>query len=141
MKLKNLCQKNILIIQGPHMPLISHIFKPNPNKITINLINKTLKAVAKKLNCKVKIIQTSHEGKAVESIQKNRKKTDGIIIFPGPWQETGYSLNSTLAILKIPFITILVNEKKKVLNGIKNIDNKDVLLSCKLAIETINQLQ
>ena len=122
------------------MPLISHMLKPNPDKITINVINKTLKTTAKKFNCKVKILQTPHEGLAVRTIQKNRKKVNGIIIFPGPWQQTGHSINNTLNILKIPFVTILINEKKEILNGIKNIQNRNTILSCKQAIESISQL-
>lgn len=122
------------------MPLISHILAPNPQRITIHKINKTIKQAAKKIGCRVKIIQTASEGRAVQEIQKMRKRAAGIIIFPGPWQKSGYSIQETLNIIKTPFITVEILESPKVIKGHKSIRTDNIIVSINKAIEEINKL-
>ena len=72
--------KTTLIIYGPNLNLISIKFLKGKNKnITIDKINNQIRKAANKNHGRVKIIQTNEEGKAINFIQKHRKKIDGII--------------------------------------------------------------
>ena len=128
-------QKNkILVIHGPNMNLIGHRNKRNKSKITLDKINRCLRNEANKLNQELKIIQTNEEGKAATILQRQRNKIHGILLFPGPWQQSGYVLKDTLEILSIPFITISMGEESDVLQGIDNILEEDIYKACEIAL-------
>jgi len=128
-------QKNtILVIHGPNMNLIGHRNKRNKSKITLDKINRCLRNEANKLNQELKIIQTNEEGKAATILQRQRNKIHGILLFPGPWQQSGYVLKDTLEILSIPFITISLGEESDVLQGIDNILEEDIYKACEIAL-------
>ena len=133
---KNL--KTTLIIYGPNLNLISIKFLKGKNKnITIDKINNQIRKTVNKNNNRVKIIQTNEEGKAINFIQKHRKKTDGIILYPGIWQSNGYGLKELLHILQTPFITISSGEKIKLLSGIKNFPGQEIIKETKEAINLL----
>tara|TARA_B100000945_G_scaffold307737_1_gene296564 strand:- start:1528 stop:1947 length:420 start_codon:yes stop_codon:yes gene_type:complete len=133
---KNL--KTTLIIYGPNLNLISIKFLKGKNKnITIDKINNQIRKTVNKNNNRVKIIQTNEEGKAINFIQKHRKKTDGIILYPGIWQSNGYGLKELLHILQTPFITISSGEKIKLLSGIKNFPGQEIIKETKEALNLL----
>ena len=80
--------------------------------LTLGKINSKLKAVAKKKNICLSIIQTHSEIKAVSYLHKNRKKYDHIIISPGIWDKNGYLILETLSLIKIPFSIVSSGENK-----------------------------
>ena len=128
-------QKNkILVIHGPNMNLIGHRYKRNKSRITLDKINRCLRNEANKLNQELKIIQTNEEGKAATILQRQRNKIHGILLFPGPWQQSGYVLKDTLELLSIPFITISLGEETDVLQGTDNILEEDIYKACEMAL-------
>lgn len=137
---KNEPIKRILIIHGPNMNLISLRTTDEKYKITLDKINKILRKEAQKQQHQLKILQTNDESAALSVIQKQRKKILGIIIFPGPWQKSAYALKDTLDLIQIPYITISTGENPDILKGILNIQEKDLLKGCKLAIEKLTKL-
>jgi len=127
-------KKTILIIHGPNMNLLGHRrIEANPN-ITLNKLNKNLRRVAEKLEVKLKIFQTHDESKAVTIVQRQRNKTCGLILFPGPWQKSAYTLQETLELLSIPFVTITLGENAEVLKGLNNINEQDLYKASELAL-------
>ena len=128
-------QKNkILVIHGPNMNLLGHRNKRNKSRITLDKINRCLRNEANKLKQEIKIIQTNEEGKAATILQRQRNKIHGILLFPGPWQQSGYVLKDTLEILSIPFITISLGEELDVLQGIDNILEEDIYKAGEIAL-------
>tara|TARA_Y100000588_G_C14142378_1_gene876675 strand:+ start:612 stop:1034 length:423 start_codon:yes stop_codon:yes gene_type:complete len=133
-------QKNILIIHGPNMNLLGHrAIEANPN-ITLDKLNKNLRKVAKKYDLKLKIFQTQDEAKATTIVQRQRNSINGIIIYPGPWQKSAYTLKDTLDLLSIPFITISLGEKSEILEGIQNIMEKDLFKASEVALKFLADL-
>ena len=127
----------ILIIHGPNMNLIGHRPIAIKNRLTIDKINKCLRKEAGSAGRSLRVIQTNNEAQATTNIQKLRKKISGIIIFPGPWQKSAHAIKDTLEILQIPFVTISTGEKANLLRGISNIQNKDLLTGCQIAVERL----
>ena len=130
--------KFVLIIHGPNMNLVSLKPTAGENRITLDKINQHLRKEAQKLKQQLKIIQTNNESIAVTILQRKRNKISGSIIFPGPWQQSGFVLKDTLELLKIPFITISTGEDVTLLQGIDNIEG-DILKACKTAIQQLKQ--
>ena len=128
--------KKILIIQGPNMNLLGYRFKDTKTKITLDKLNVHLRKTAKKFKLELIIIQTNDESKATTAIQRQRNKICSILLFPGPWQQSGFVLKDTLELLKIPYITISLGEDVTLLKGIDNIEG-DILKACETAIERL----
>ena len=129
--------KKILIIQGPNMNLLGYRFKDI--KITLDKLNIHIRKTAKKFKFKLIIIQTNDESKAVTVLQRQRNKICSALIFPGPWQQSGFVLKDTLELLKIPYITISSGEDVTLLKGTDNIGG-DILKACETALEQLTQL-
>ena len=130
--------KKILIIQGPNMNLLGHRFKDTKTKITLDKLNAHLRKTAKKHKIKLIILQTNEESKATKTLQRQRNKICSTLLFPGPWQQSGFVLKDTLELLKIPYITISLGEDITLLKGIDNIKG-NILKACEKAIERLTQ--
>ena len=133
----------LLIIHGPNLNLLGLWSSKKGESVTLDKLNKHIRCYIRNKNINVKIIQTNKEDKAVSYIQKNRKKIDGLIITPGPWQQSGYIICDLLDLLQIPFITISYkkNEKINLLNGIENLNNEDIYSSFTNAIDKMLEIQ
>ena len=129
--------KKILIIQGPNMNLLGYRFKKI--KITPDKLNACLRKEAKKFEFKLIIFQTNDESRAATVLQQYRNKIFCILLFPGPWQQSGHVLKDTLELLKIPYITISSGEDTVLLKGLDNIKG-DILVACEIAIKRLSQL-
>ena len=136
--IKDIKQK-ILVIHGPNMNLLGLRKIGNRKNITLDKLNKHLRQTAKAIGLSVTIIQTNDESKAVNHLQNQRKKIKGILIFPGPWQKSGYVIKHTLEILSTPCITISIGEKVGVFKGIKNIEEADVYKSIEKALAGLTE--
>ena len=130
--------KKILIIQGPNMNLLGYRFKDTKTKITLDKLNAHLRKTAKKYKIKLIILQTNEESKATTTLQRQRNKICSTLLFPGPWQQSGFVLKDTIELLKIPYITISLGEDVTLLRGIDNIEG-DILQACETAIKQLAQ--
>ena len=113
----------------------------NKQTMTLDKINRHIKKYIKNKDIQLKKIQTNSESKAISYIQNNRKKIDAIIIVPGPWQYSAYSLADLLELIGIPFITIAFKIKDyiKLLNGFENLIDDDLTRAFENAINMIEK--
>tara|TARA_Y100000590_G_scaffold299453_2_gene337630 strand:- start:329 stop:739 length:411 start_codon:yes stop_codon:yes gene_type:complete len=127
----------ILVIHGPNLNLLGLWSSKRGKTVTLDKVNRHIRKYIRNKNVLVKIMQTHSENKAISYIQNNRKKFDGIIIVPGPWQYNAYSLAELLDMIKIPFLTIIYKEKDyvKLLNGKDNITNENLYIAFEQAID------
>ncbi len=130
----------ILVIHGPNMNLLGLRTRGDGGRITLDKLNRHLRKIARKTELSLTIIQTNDEGRAVNHLQRQRKKTNGILLFPGPWQKSGYVIKETLEILSIPCITVSQREKKDILNGIKNFEEANIYKSSEKALKRLAEL-
>ena len=113
----------------------------NKQTMTLDKVNRHIKKYIKNKDIQLKKIQTNSESKAISYIQNNRKKIDAIIIVPGPWQYSAYSLADLLELIGIPFITIAFKIKDyiKLLNGFENLIDDDLTRAFENAINMIGK--
>ena len=133
-------KQNILIIYGPNMNLLGLRKVGDRVGITLDKLNRHLREAANERGLSITIFQTNDESRAVNQLQRQRKKIKGILMFPGPWQQSGYVIRDTLEILSIPYITISLEEKVNVLKGVMNIEGKDIYKSIENALATLEEL-
>ncbi len=124
----------ILVIHGPNMNLLGFRKKEKRGRITLDKLNRHLRKFATKTELSLIIFQTNDESRAVNYLQKQRKKIKGILLFPGPWQKSGHVIKDTLEILSIPCITVSLGEKTDILKGMKNIEEVDIYKSSEKAL-------
>ena len=117
---KDYTHKKVLIIQGPNMNLLGYRLKETKTRLTLDKLNAHLRKTAKEIELELIIVQTNDESRAVAELQKLRNKIYSVLLYPGPWQQSGYVIKDTLDILSIPCITVSVGEKEGILKGIKN---------------------
>ena len=127
----------ILILHGPNLNLLGLWSSKRNKNLTLDKLNRHIRKFIRDKNINVKIMQTHYEAKAISYIQNNRKKIDGIIMVPGPWQYNAYALSELLELAELPFVTITYKEKDyvKLLNGNDNITNEDLCEAFEQAIE------
>ena len=82
--------------------------------LTLDKVNRSIRAEAKNNNLNVSIMQSHNEAKVVSYIQKNRTKLNHIIIAPGPWSKSGFVLKDILDIIGVPFSIILDNDDETI---------------------------
>ena len=124
----------ILVIHGPNMNLLGLRTKGGGGRITLDKLNRHLRKIARKTGLSLTIIQTNDESRAVNHLQGQRKKIKGILLFPGPWQQSGYVIKDTLEILSTPCIIISIGEKVSILKEMKNIRGADTYKSSEKAL-------
>ena len=130
----------ILVIHGPNMNLLGLRQKRDGRRITLDKLNRHLRKIARETELSLTIFQTNDESRAVKHIQNQRKKIKGILLFPGPWQQSGHVIKDTMEILSIPYITVSIGEKAVVLKGIKNLDKADIYKSSEDALKYLAKL-
>ena len=135
-----IARQKILVIHGPNMNLLGLRTKGDGSRITLDKLNRHLRKTARKMGLSLTIIQTNDESRAVNHLQGQRKNIKGILLFPGPWQKSGYVIKETLEILSAPCITVSQGEKKDVLKGIKNIEETNIYKSSDKALTKLSEL-
>ena len=120
------------------MNLLGYKFKNTKTKITLDKLNSHLRKTAKKFKSELIIKQTNDESQAVTVIQRQRNKICSILLFPGPWQQSGFVLKDTLELLKIPYITVSSGEEVSLLKGIGN-QGGNILIASETAIKELIQ--
>mgnify|MGYP001491691412 CR=1 FL=1 len=133
-------EHKILVIHGPNMNLLGLRTKGTGREITLDKLNRHLRKIAREKGQSLTIFQTNDESRAINRLQSQRKKTKGILLFPGPWQQSGHVIKDTLELLSIPCIIISLGEKESVLKKIKSIDEDDIYISIEKALTELEKL-
>ena len=129
----------LLIIHGPNLNLLGIWSSKNNQNITLDKVNRHIRRYIRDKDLHTKIIQSHNESKIVSYIQNNRNKIDAIIIVPGPWQYSAYTLSELLELVEIPFITLAykVKDHIKLLNGFENLIDDDLCKGFETAIDAV----
>lgn len=109
------------------MNLLGHKKIAGKNNMTLDKLNRLIKDNIKDKNISLSIFQSHNESKTVSFIQKNRNKTDHIILAPGPWIYSGFVLRDLLEIIKKPYSLILDEAKPTIFDSY--IDVKSIFIN------------
>jgi 3-dehydroquinate dehydratase-2 len=104
--------KTILLIHGPNLNRLGKRDPQHYGTLTLSVIEKTVRAEAKKLGLAVKTFQSNHEGDLIDFLQKNSEKAAGIIINPGAFTHYSYALHDALKDTTLPSVEVHLSDIK-----------------------------
>ena len=96
----------ILVIHGPNLNILGKREKDIYGNISLDSINKKLKAMARKEGAEVETLQSNYEGKLVETIQKAAGKYNALIINPAAFTHTSVAIRDAVIATGIPTIEV-----------------------------------
>ena len=101
---------NILILHGPNLNMLGVKSSTNNETLTLDKLNKKLRRYVRNSDIKLKIIQTHKEYIALNFIQRNRNKADGLIIVPTSWAKYNQTILETIILSNMKTATVYFNE-------------------------------
>jgi 3-dehydroquinate dehydratase-2 len=96
----------ILVIHGPNLNLLGKREPEIYGKVTIEGINKKLKAAAKKKKAALEIFQSNHEGEIVDKIGKAKDKYSALLINPAAYTHTSVAIRDAISATNIPAVEV-----------------------------------
>ena len=101
----------ILILQGPNLNLLGLKSSKSGQKLTLDKVNRAIRHHVRKLDIKLKIIQTHKEYIAINFIQRNRNTAQGLVIIPTSWAKYNQTILETIKIANIPTASVYFDKK------------------------------
>jgi 3-dehydroquinate dehydratase-2 len=96
--------ETILILHGPNLNLFGrrepHIY----GTMTLEQINDRLRTLAAKIQVKLTIVQSNHEGVLLDTLQKHMDEAAGAIINPAGLTQYSVSLHDCIKAMPFPVI-------------------------------------
>ncbi len=96
----------ILVIHGPNLNLLGFREPEIYGKMTLEMIDKNLRALGEVNNVELIIHQTNHEGVIVDLIGQHIGEVVGIIINPGAYTHTSIAIRDAIAGTGIPTVEV-----------------------------------
>jgi len=116
---------NILILHGPNLNMLGVKSSTNNKTLTLDKLNKKLRLYVRNSNIKLKIIQTHKEYIALNFIQRNRNKADGLIIIPTSWAKYNQTILETIILSNMKTATVYFDEPY----NLGTSENESILIS------------
>ena len=101
--------RKILVIHGPNLNLLGTREVDVYGSVTIDNINKDLKACAKSKGIALEIMQSNHEGDIVERIGSAKGKFDAILINPAAYTHTSVAIRDAISAVSIPTVEVHIS--------------------------------
>ncbi|MEA5616927.1 type II 3-dehydroquinate dehydratase [Cronbergia sp. UHCC 0137] len=97
---------SILVLHGPNLNLLGQREPGIYGSLTLDEINRLLQAEAKKLQAKLTILQSNHEGILVDAIHGCLEQHQGILINAGAYTHTSVALRDAIAAVNLPTVEV-----------------------------------
>ncbi len=94
----------LLVVHGPNLNLLGTREPEVYGTTTLEEINRGLESLAKDARVELRVLQTNHEGVAIDAIQAAMADCAGILINPGGWTHTSVALRDALAGSGLPVV-------------------------------------
>jgi len=98
--------ETVLILHGPNLNLFGrrepHIY----GTMTLEQINERLRTLAAKIQVKLVIVQSNHEGVLVDTLQKHMDEDAGAILNPAGLTQYSVSLHDCIKAMPFPVIEV-----------------------------------
>ena len=115
----------ILILHGPNLNMLGVKSSTNNETLTLDKLNKKLRLHVRNSNIKLKIIQTHKEYIALNFIQRNRNKANGLIIIPTSWAKYNQTILETIVLSNMKTATVYFDEPY----NLGTSENESILIS------------
>lgn len=97
---------SVLVLHGPNLNLLGQREPGVYGSISLNEINRLLAEEAQKIQAKVNMVQSNHEGVLVDAIHAASGEHQGILINAGAYTHTSIALRDAIAAVRIPTVEV-----------------------------------
>ena len=98
--------KKILVLNGPNLNLLGKRQPDIYGRLTLEQINRKIRALAKELGVDVDIRQSNHEGELVTWIQQAPGQFGAIVINPAAYTHSSVAMRDAITSVGLPTIEI-----------------------------------
>ena len=98
--------KKILVLNGPNLNLLGKRQPDIYGRLTLEQINRKIRALAKELGVDVDIRQSNHEGELVTWIQQAPGQFGAIVINPAAYTHSSVAMRDAITAVGLPTIEI-----------------------------------
>jgi 3-dehydroquinate dehydratase-2 len=98
--------RRILVLNGPNLNRLGFRETAIYGSKTLEDINNDLEALARDLQCELRILHSNHEGSLIDAIQDAIGWADGILINAGAYTHTSVALRDALADARLPCVEV-----------------------------------
>ncbi len=99
----------ILTIHGPNLNLLGTREVDIYGSLSLEDINKEVKALALTIGVEVDFFQSNSEGELIDKVHGAKGNYDGIVINPGGYTHTSVALRDAFAGVEIPFVEVHIS--------------------------------
>ena len=99
-------KKKILVLNGPNLNLLGKRQPDIYGRLTLEQINRRIRALAKELGVDVDIRQSNHEGELVTWIQQAPGQFGAIVINPAAYTHSSVAMRDAITSVGLPTIEI-----------------------------------
>ena len=99
-------KKKILVLNGPNLNLLGKRQPDIYGRLTLEQINRKIRALAKELGVGVDIRQSNHEGELVTWIQQAPGQFGAIVINPAAYTHSSVAMRDAITSVGLPTIEI-----------------------------------
>lgn len=97
---------SILVLHGPNLNLLGQREPGIYGSLTLADINRLLEAEGQKLQAKVTVLQSNHEGVLLDAIHGSLGQHQGIVINAGAYTHTSVALRDAIAAVNLPTVEV-----------------------------------
>lgn len=99
-------KKRVLVLHGPNLNQLGRRQPEIYGRITLEQVNKKIRAVARELRVQVEIRQSNHEGELLTWIQEAATQFGALVINAGAYTHSSIALRDALMDAGIPAIEV-----------------------------------
>ena len=97
---------SILVLHGPNLNLLGQREPGIYGSATLEDINRLLEQEAQRLQVKISILQSNHEGALVDAIHSAWGQHQGVLVNAGAYTHTSVAIRDALAAVNIPTVEV-----------------------------------
>src|SRR5256885_2463350 len=102
-------KKKVLVLNGPNLNLLGKRQSEIYGHLSLEQINKQIRALAKELGVNVEIRQSNNEGELVTWIQEAPKQLRAIVINPAAYTHSSVALRDAITAAGLPTIEVHIS--------------------------------
>ena len=100
----------LLVINGPNLNLLGKREPEHYGTASYRALLDTIRSCAAAAGVRVKTVQTNHEGRIVDIIQKAPKQYDGIVINPAAYTHTSIAIYDALKAVGLAAVEVHLSD-------------------------------
>jgi len=100
----------ILIVNGPNLNMLGFREPTVYGSRTYRDLVRTIRRHASAAGIRVAFVQSNHEGKLIDAIQRRYRRLDGIVINPGALTHYSYALRDCIKAVGVPTVEVHLSD-------------------------------